>query len=196
MPRARLYTRTGDAGETGLVDGSRVRKSSPRVDAYGSVDELNAAIGVVLSEEPGEELAATLRRVQGELFVVGARLAAPAAREAAGARAMRLPELPADAVARLEREIDRLEEGLEPLDRFILPGGGRAGALLHLARTVCRRAERAVVRLAEAEPVEPEIGRYLNRLSDYLFVAARAANRREGRAEIGWSAGEAGGRSS
>ncbi|MCL6522499.1 MAG: cob(I)yrinic acid a,c-diamide adenosyltransferase [Firmicutes bacterium] len=188
MERPRLYTRTGDGGETGLVDGSRVPKSSPRVEAYGSVDELNAALGVVLSEETGGQLAATLRRVQGELFVVGARLATP---PGAGARGLRLPELPAEAVARLEAEIDRLEEGLEPLRHFILPGGGRSGALLHLARTVCRRAERAVVRLAESEPVEPEIVRYLNRLSDYLFAAARAANRRDGRHEAAWpGAGE------
>ncbi|MDI3316349.1 MAG: cob(I)yrinic acid a,c-diamide adenosyltransferase [Bacillota bacterium] len=191
MPRARIYTRTGDTGETSLVDGSRVRKSSPRVEAYGSVDELNAALGVVLSLEPGEELAPTLRRVQGELFVLGARLAAPAggARAGSAARVAGLPTLPAQWVEVLEREIDRLEETLPPLDHFILPGGGPAGAWLHLARTICRRAERAVIRLGEEEPVEPEIRRYLNRLSDYLFVAARAVNHRQGRAEIAWRAG-------
>jgi cob(I)alamin adenosyltransferase len=181
----RIYTRTGDAGDTGLFGGRRVPKDAPRVEAYGTVDELNASIGVARAC-PGDETTGDLLAViQNDLFVLGADLATPLeAGERVGAR--EVPRVRADHVARLEQEIDRLEEELPPLDRFILPGGSERGALLHLARTVCRRAERHVVALARAEPVSPETVRYLNRLSDLLFVLARRVNQQAGIPELPW----------
>ncbi|MEK7656484.1 MAG: cob(I)yrinic acid a,c-diamide adenosyltransferase [Elusimicrobiota bacterium] len=177
----KIYTRTGDRGETGLRGGSRVRKDHPRVAAYGEVDELNSFLGTALSLLPPKPafrlLARTLGRVQGDLFCVGARLSLP--RRGTG------PALPPGSVKALEEEIDRMTGDLEPLRRFILPGGSTAACLLHLARSSCRRAERAVVALGKG--AEPEIVVYLNRLSDYLFTAARWTNRGLGSAEKEWS---------
>src|SRR5205823_5279735 len=160
----RLYTRTGDAGETGLIGGARVAKDSTRVAAYGEVDEANAAIGLALATECHGELRAALERIQSDLFNLGADLAAPAAASATA------PRVTAAMVERLESEIDHFEEALPPLHHFVLPGGTVAAASLHLARAVCRRAERRVVALRAAEPVGPHVVPYLNRLSDLLFV--------------------------
>lgn len=178
----RIYTRTGDTGETGLFGGGRLSKSAPRVAAYGEVDELNAVLGWVLTRIQDDEMAARLRLVQADLFALGAHLATPP-----HARSRQhLPALPAERPAELEAWIDAAESELEPLASFILPGGAEAGAALHLARTVSRRAERAVVALAGDEPVDPLILVYLNRLSDVLFDFARLANHRDGRSETPW----------
>lgn len=163
---ARIATKTGDRGETGLADGARVPKASPRIQAYGTVDELNAALGVALVHCKGE-LASRLQRIQRELFDLGADLAL-----AKGG-----PRITQEHVARLDRELDLLEGQLPPLQRFILPGGSEAAAQLHHARTVCRRAERELVALASQERVAPEALVYLNRLGDLLFLLARWANK-------------------
>jgi cob(I)alamin adenosyltransferase len=178
----KIYTRTGDSGETGLFDGQRVPKSDARVDAYGEVDELNGALGVVLTEPLDEDIAVMLRTVQRDLFAVGGRLADPSRKIAPRVEKVTLG---ASEIARLEEWIDRLESELPPLRRFILPGGCRAGALLHVARTICRRAERRIVLIGPGA-LEPELLAYINRLSDYLFVVARAVNRRAGVPEIEW----------
>ena len=177
----KIYTRTGDAGETALFGGTRVRKSDARVAAYGDVDELNAWLGVVRASGLDADLSDMVVRIQRDLFALGARLADPAQRIAP--RVSKAAVTPAD-VERLEGWIDRLEEELPPLRRFILPGGTSAGASLHVARTVCRRAERAMVSLDGG--VEPELLVYVNRLSDLLFVMARAANRRGAAPELEW----------
>jgi cob(I)alamin adenosyltransferase len=179
----KIYTRTGDTGQTALLGGRRVRKDDLRVAAYGDVDELNAVLGVVLSEDPGHADAALMRSLQRDLFALGARLADPTA---AVADAQAKSALGAGDVERLERAIDERQAQLPPLTAFILPGGGRAGALLHLARTVCRRAERAMVTLDQQQPLQPELLAYVNRLSDLLFVLARASNHRGGRSEERW----------
>ncbi|MEX2027692.1 MAG: cob(I)yrinic acid a,c-diamide adenosyltransferase, partial [Pirellulaceae bacterium] len=173
---------TGDAGETGLFGGPRVRKDDLRIAAYGTVDELNAFLGLARCESLPAEIGATMERVQNELFAVGAELATPDPAKH-GLELIQEPHIQA-----LEREIDALETKLTPLTQFILPGGNRGAALLHVARAVCRRAERHVVTLATtaSENVSPRIIRYLNRLSDYLFVAARAANCLAGVAETPW----------
>jgi cob(I)alamin adenosyltransferase len=178
----KIYTRTGDRGETALFDGRRVAKSDLRVEAYGEVDELNAVLGLALAESDDQDLAEVLRAVQRDLFAVGGRLADPSHKVAAR---VEKAVLPAGAVTQLEGWIDRFELGLPPLRRFILPGGSRVGALLHVARTVCRRAERRIVLLGSAE-VEPELLAYVNRLSDLLFVLARAMNHRAGLPETEW----------
>jgi cob(I)alamin adenosyltransferase len=180
----RIYTKTGDAGETGLFDGTRVSKADARVDAYGDVDELNAVIGLARASmaDGNDAIGSRLVEIQKELFTVGALLADP--RHKIAARVEKAA-LGADAVERLERDIDGLEAGLPPLRRFILPGGSPAGALFHVARTVCRRAERKVVGLGP-DAVDPIVVVYLNRLSDALFTMARAVNHRAGRAEIEW----------
>ncbi len=178
----KIYTRTGDAGETGLFDGTRVSKADPRVDAYGAIDETNAWLGLARASGLDSELAGMLETIQRDLFAVGARLADPAQRIAE--RVTKAAVRP-DAIAQMERWIDALEEGLPPLRRFILAGGSQAGAALHVARTVCRRAERRIVSLG-ADAVEPELLAYVNRLSDFLFVLARAANKRAGVTEIEW----------
>ena len=170
---SRIYTKSGDQGETGLGDGTRVAKDHVRVAAYGEVDELNAVLGLLAAycpEAPDREL---LVAVQNDLFDVGADLCVPAAADEQPGAALRVTAAQAE---RLERAIDRVNGGLEPLRSFILPGGTPAAAWLHLARTVCRRAERAVVTLTRAEPVNPQVVVYLNRLSDLLFVLSRAAN--------------------
>ena len=183
----RIYTRTGDAGSTRLATGQTVSKSDRRVEAYGAVDETNACVGlarVSLGHDP--ELDAMLARIQNELFDLGADLSTPAKPGEAEGAMLRMTD---GQVARLEGEIDQLNERLPPLASFVLPGGTPAAAALHLARTVCRRAEREAVRLVEAgEPVSGPAMRYLNRLSDLLFVAARWAND-EGRAEVFWKSG-------
>ena len=171
----KLYTRTGDAGETSLFDNSRVSKADARIDAYGEVDELGAWIGLVLASHADPEVSRTLAQIQRDLFAVGAQLADPA-KKIAG-RVIKAFLTDAD-VARLEGEIDRYEVGLPPLTRFLLAGGSPAGAALHVARTVCRRAERRIVGLVP--PVDPILLRYINRLSDLLFVLARATNQRVG----------------
>jgi cob(I)alamin adenosyltransferase len=179
----RIYTRTGDSGETGLFGGGRVAKSHPRVEAYGAVDELNALLGtaMVAATEPG--VRAGLPRVQADLFAIGAHLATDVPE---GRPAPKLPPLPTDRIAALEAWIDEAEAGLPELRTFILPGGAAGGAALHVARTVCRRAERRVVELATAQHVDPGIVVYLNRLSDLLFVLARLENQHAGVPEQAW----------
>lgn len=182
----RIYTRTGDGGETALVDGSRVAKHCPRVAAYGTVDETNSVIGMARLHASGD-LDAALARIQNDLFDLGADLARPAMEKDAEAGHPVLRVLAAQ-VARLEAEIDAMNAALAPLRSFVLPGGTPLSAHLHLARTVARRAERLAVALAAAESVNPEAIRYLNRLSDWLFVAARVAND-NGRADVLWVPG-------
>jgi cob(I)alamin adenosyltransferase len=178
----KIYTKTGDDGDTGLFDGTRVSKADARVEAYGGVDELNAYLGVVRAAGPGADLDALLNAIQRDLFALGAILADPSHKISAR---VAKAALSSDDVERLERSIDRLEAGLPPLRRFILAGGSPAGAMLHLTRTVCRRAERAAVALGK-DRVDPVALVYLNRLSDLLFVMARAANHRAGVPEIEW----------
>ena len=179
----RIYTRGGDKGETSLGDGSRVPKQSPRVAAYGTVDEANAAIGLARLHVDAEA-DTMLARIQNDLFDLGADLCTPEdGRRSAGAL-----RIVAAQVARLEGEIDRMNAGLRPLDSFILPGGTAAAAYLHLARTVTRRAERLVCALAAAEPVNPEAVKYLNRLSDHLFVLGRRVND-NGARDVLWQPG-------
>jgi len=177
----KIYTRTGDAGETSLFDGTRVAKNDPRVDAYGEVDELNAWLGLVRAARVDADLDAELVRIQRDLFALGAQLADPADKIA---DRVTKAALTAGDVERLERLIDRLEEELPPLRRFILAGGSPAGAALHVARTVCRRAERRIVALDPA--VDSLLLRYVNRLSDLLFVLARAVNHRAALPETEW----------
>jgi cob(I)alamin adenosyltransferase len=178
----KIYTRSGDAGETGLFDGTRVPKSNPRVAAYGDVDELGAWLGMARAAGVDQGLGEMLDRLQRDLFGVGARLADPAHRIA---ERVTKAAVTADDVQRLETWIDSLENELPPLRRFILAGGSPAGAALHVARTICRRAERAIVGLGP-DAVEPELLIYVNRLSDLLFVMARAANHRAGSPELEW----------
>jgi cob(I)alamin adenosyltransferase len=182
----KIYTKTGDGGETGLFDGTRVPKSDARVATYGDVDELNAWIGLARSMLAGEdELAEMLIKIQRDLFAVGARLADPSHRIA---ERVDKATITAGDVAKLEQWIDMLELLLPPLRRFILAGGSQGGAALHVARTICRRAERAMVALrgADAVAVEPQLIVYVNRLSDLLFVMARVANLRADTPEIEW----------
>ena len=197
----KIYTKTGDTGETSLFDNTRVSKADPRVDAYGEVDEVNACLGAAIAainqgsaedghyvnEVPGErrhhaDIAAVLETIQKDLFAVGARLGDPSSRIA---NRVTKAAITTQQIELLEATIDRLEEELSPLRRFILPGGSSAGALLHLARTVCRRAERRVIGLGP-EAVETGVIIYLNRLSDLLFVMARAVNHRGGIPETEW----------
>ena len=178
----KIYTKTGDAGETSLFDKTRVSKADARVDAYGEVDEVNACLGAARAAGLDADLGSALEQIQKDLFALGARLADPSSRIAS--RVTKAAVTDAD-VARLEQTVDRLEAELPPLRKFILPGGSPAGSLLHLARTVCRRAERRVVALG-ADAVEPILIVYLNRLSDLLFVMARAANHRARVPETEW----------
>jgi cob(I)alamin adenosyltransferase len=178
----KIYTKTGDGGQTSLFDRTRVSKADARVDAYGDVDELNAGLGAARAAGLDADLSAAVETIQRELFAVGARLADPSSRIAG--RVTKAAVTSAQ-IQRLEQLIDTLEAELPPLRRFILPGGSAAGAMLHLARTVCRRAERRVVGLGEAN-ADPVVTVYLNRLSDLLFVMARAANHRAAAAEVEW----------
>jgi cob(I)alamin adenosyltransferase len=191
MPRAKdepvrltkIYTRGGDAGRTSLGDGSRVSKLDTRLEAYGTVDELNSALGVVLAGNPPGEIRPVLERVQNELFDVGADLSVPLGREGR----LRVAQTQVD---RLEADCDRFNAELPELRSFVLPGGTTAAAGLHVARTICRRAERETVRAAQEHELDPLTGIYLNRLSDLLFVLARAANAAAGRDEPLWRPGE------
>jgi cob(I)alamin adenosyltransferase len=172
---SKIVTRTGDDGTTGLGDGSRVAKDSPRIDAIGAVDELNSTLGVLLAEPLADDVAALLVGVQHDLFDLGGELSVPG-----------YTAVTDDHVARLEDAVSRYNADLPPLKEFILPGGCRAAALAHVSRTVCRRAERAVVHLASTESVNEAVRRYLNRLSDLLFVLARVLNRTADRPAVLW----------
>lgn len=183
----RIYTRTGDGGETALSDGSRVSKAGARVAAYGTVDETNATLGLARLHASGE-VDAALARIQNDLFDLGADLSRPAPERDAEAGYPVLRVVAAQ-VDRLEAEIDAMNARLAPLRSFVLPGGAALAAHLHLCRTVSRRAERCAVDLAAQETVNPVAARYLNRLSDWLFVAARIAND-EGRADVLWVPGQ------
>lgn len=181
----RIYTKSGDAGETSLGDGARVPKTHPRIAAYGGVDELNSVLGVVVAAGVGETWRSMLSTIQNDLFDLGADLCVPLSD--------RPPEHPplrmtAEQVAQLEHWIDEVNERLSPLTSFVLPGGSVAAAHLHWARTVCRRVEIGVLQLAETEPLNPQATIYLNRLSDLLFVLARAANH-DGQNEVLWKPG-------
>jgi len=183
---SRIYTKSGDQGDTGLGDGSRVSKDHPRVTAYGSVDELNSILGLLVSQFPQAAEVELIRGIQNDLFDVGADLCLPQpADETPGARL----RVRAEQAERLEQAIDRLNADLTPLSSFILPGGQGAAAWCHLARTVCRRAERDVVTLAHKEPLNPQVIVYLNRLSDLLFVLARVYND-NGCKDILWRPGQ------
>jgi cob(I)alamin adenosyltransferase len=178
----KIYTKTGDAGDTSLFDGTRVRKTDPRVAAYGDVDELQAALGAAIAAGLDQQLSEICVQIQRDLFALGARLADPAHKIAPRVTKAAVTD---ESVGRLERWIDGFDEEVPALRHFILSGGAPGGAALHLARAVCRRAERAVIGLG-ADAVEPLVVVYLNRLSDLLFVLARAANRRKGVAEAEW----------
>lgn len=173
---SKIYTRTGDDGSTGLGDGSRVGKDSARVEAYGTVDEANSAIGLVLAAGVADDVATVLTAVQHQLFDLGGELCIP------GHAAIHDAD-----IERLEQHLDRFNEDLPPLREFILPGGGEAAARCHLARTIVRRAERATIALARDEEVRAEPVRYLNRLSDLLFVLARVLARASGHGEVLWN---------
>ena len=178
----KIYTKTGDTGQTSLFRGGRVTKDDVRVEAYGQIDELNSLLGFTLAQGLPLPLASAVERLQTELFDLGADLATPAQAEGRST-VVRFSEAP---IIRLEQEIDQWEATLPPLRHFILPGGAGGAAALQLARAVCRRAERAVVKLARAETINPLSLRYLNRLSDWLFMAARVANQTAGKAETLW----------
>ena len=179
----KIYTKTGDDGRTRLLDGTRVPKDHQRVEAYGGFDELSALLGLVRARSSDAGLQDLLRAIQGDLLALGALLADPDGGRATDAPKVRFEE---ENVARLERAVDEREAKLPPLTAFILPGGNVTGALLHVARTVCRRAERAIVGLARVERIDPNILAYVNRLSDLLFVLARYENLKAGSAEDSW----------
>lgn len=172
---SRIYTRTGDGGSTGLGDGQRIAKTSARVAAIGDVDELNSLVGVLLAEQPPAEIGGILTDVQHMLFDLGGELSIPSARQ-----------LGPEYAARIESAIDRFNSDLPPLKEFILPAGGRAASLCHLARAVCRRAERSVLKLSESDPVNEHSRAFLNRISDLMFVLARVLARRDGGTEVLW----------
>lgn len=180
----KIYTRTGDDGGTALFGGGRVLKHHVRVEAYGCVDELNSVIGWALTEVAAATTRERLAQVQHDLFALGAELASPAV---TGDRVRpQIPALPLERVAMMERWIDEADRELPDLRAFIVPGGTKGASALHVGRTVCRRAERAVVRLSESDAVSPGIVTYLNRLSDLLFVLARLENHRSGRTDVEW----------
>ena len=187
-PRSKLYTRSGDAGLTGLFGGGRVPKDHPRVAAYGAVDELNSAIGVAIAFLADDRLTAELSSIQNELFNIGSELASETAGEKAAAFGQMFTD-PERKIAALETLTDRYDTSLPQLETFILPSGSQAGALLHLCRTVCRRAEREVVHLNHEEPVNPDLIKYLNRLSDMLFALARYVNHADNKPETPWRKG-------
>ena len=178
---SKIYTRTGDNGTTGLGDGTRVGKDHARVEAYGDVDELNSVLGMLLAQDIADDLRGYLTDIQHELFDLGGELCIPGRTALVAAQ-----------VTRLENILDQLNADLEPLKEFILPGGAETAALCHLARTVCRRAERRVIALSRTETVSDNAIKYLNRLSDLLFVMARAFNRRAQRPDVLWQPGKTG----
>jgi len=179
----KVYTRRGDGGETDLFGGERVGKDAQRVEAYGAVDELNATLGPAAAASPHEDVTTLVQQIQSALFDLGAYLATP---DAARRAKSQVPVPSAEEIADLEAHIDAFEEELEPLRSFVLPGGTAAAAAFHVARTVCRRAERRVVSLAREDDLDPLAVGYLNRLSDLLFVIARLENRRAGVPDIPW----------
>lgn len=176
---SKIYTRTGDTGSTGLGDGSRVAKDSLRIEAIGAVDELNSALGVLLADALPEEVRTGLLAIQHDLFDLGGELSIPG-----------YTSVGPQHVTRLENELDHHNASLSPLKEFILPGGSRCAALCHIARAVCRRAERRVVTLGSAEPLSPSLQHYLNRLSDLLFVLCRVLNREAGVTDVYWQKGK------
>jgi cob(I)alamin adenosyltransferase len=182
---SRIYTKTGDSGETGIGDGSRVAKDAPRVEAYGQVDELNAVLGLVIASCPDCPEQAILRSIQNDLFDVGGDLCFPVAEGEQPGKSLRVT---AAQIERLEKAIDERNEALQPLRSFVLPGGTPLAAWLHLARTVCRRAERSVVTLIRSETINANVLIYLNRLSDLLFVLGRVAND-GGKGDVLWVPG-------
>jgi cob(I)alamin adenosyltransferase len=179
----KIYTKTGDRGDTGLLNGRRVSKDDLRVQAYGEVDELNAALGLAVATLSDSEISKVLIEIQKDLFSIGAQLAEPPWGEGKRLEKFQIDE---SHISRLEQCIDKWETELIPLHRFILPGGSNAGAALHLARTICRRAERQVVHLSHREELPPTLMAYLNRLSDFLFVLARFINHKSNSPEILW----------
>lgn len=181
----KIYTRKGDTGRTSLFGGARVGKDHERVTAYGTVDELNSVLGLVVANLPSQcdDWRDELLHLQSDCFIIGAILATP---KTGAAKPKHIPDLPPGRISDLEGWIDRLDEEIPPLESFVLPGGAPVAATLHLARSVCRRAERHVVSLAQVEEIEPGILAYANRLSDLLFTLARAANARQGFGDVEW----------
>ena len=179
----KIYTKTGDQGETSLFGGRRVPKDALRIEAYGTVDELNSALGVARAWKPSKEVDEILGKLQNDLFILGADLAAPAEK-----RAGSVERIQQEHITSIKRVIDSVEDRLKPLSSFIVPGGSHVAAQLHLARTICRRAERFVVRLSREEGIEPSCVVFLNRLSDLLFVLARYVNQLDGADETPWVA--------
>lgn len=177
----KIYTKRGDTGETSLFGGKKTKKSHVRIHAYGTVDELNSAIGMVLSYPISETGTEMLNEIQNNLFIIGASLATPDTQHS------RIPKISKEEIEQVEKWIDQLVEELPPLKTFILPGGSQAGATLHFARTVCRRAERHAVELSHKEDISQLNIIYLNRLSDFLFVLARFENKKEGMKETPWT---------
>lgn len=183
----KIYTKTGDKGETGLYGGTRISKASARVESYGNIDELNAAIGVSKSHIEDIEVINQLKQIQFDLFTVGSEASTPIDKLFLANGKARLPLVISDKeIEELENWMDDMETKLEPLQYFILPGGGKAATFLHVARTVCRRAERSLVFLNQSEDVRPEMIKYLNRLSDYLFVLARYISKLNNEPEEYW----------
>lgn len=182
MKKSLVYTRTGDSGTTSLVGGARVPKTHVRLEAYGTVDELNSHLGLLITYLTDSRDCDFLQRVQNNLFVVGTHLATDRSQTTLKAAGI----LPSETVEEMEREIDRLDSLLPPLSAFVLPGGGRGAAVCHICRTVCRRAERRILALAEQAEIAPELLAYVNRLSDYLFVLSRKLNQDEKKDEIFW----------
>ncbi len=181
----KIYTKTGDAGETSLFGGKRVPKDDLRIEAYGTIDELNSIIGVIRAMQLHEEIDVILERLQHDLFVIGADLATTTSHTSAS-----IPRIKNSNITVLEKIIDTIDSKLEPLKVFILPGGTLASSYLHFARTVCRRAERGVVHLSHSEEINNHVVIYLNRLSDLLFVLARYANFLEKKEEVKWKSGK------
>lgn len=184
----KIYTKTGDQGETGLYGGSRISKASARVESYGNIDELNAHIGVAKSHIEDDKVIGQLKKIQFDLFTVGSEASTPIDKLFLANGKARLPLVISDKeIEELEHWMDEMDEKLEPLQYFILPGGGKAATFLHVARTVCRRAERSLVFLNQSEEVRSELIKYLNRLSDYLFVLARYISKLNNEPEEYWN---------
>ncbi len=175
----KIYTKTGDGGTTGLIGGKRVKKTHPRIIAYGAVDELNSAIGIILSLRLDSDINELLTQIQNHLFVVGADLANPTLNDTSS-------RVSIDMCTSLEKNIDRLENELSPITYFILPGGGQVASQIHLARSICRRAEVNIIELSESEQINKNCQIYMNRLSDLLFVMARSINKRKKINDVAW----------
>ncbi len=182
MGESKIYTKTGDDGTTGLVGGTRVKKYDPRLEAYGTVDELNTHLGLLCSYDLEDEIKQLLIEIQNKLFNIGSRLAS----DEKGDNYTKELSIKEENIIRLEKAIDEFEVGLPPLNNFILPGGGVVASQCHIARTVCRRAERRILEFSEQGPVQPETIKYINRLSDFLFVLARKVSNEQGVEETPW----------